>query len=112
MSKHTPGPWFTDFDWQAPAIEAGTKSPYKYVALVTKDETTPVAEVASAPLSEVQKANARLIAAAPDLLEMLKEAYNHLDYCGFGDSWEREYAQKAKLDKRISAAIAKAEGTS
>ena len=53
--------------------------------------------VGGAPETE---ANARLIAAAPDLLDALKEASNHLTW---GDV-DTEVAQK------VNAAIAKAEG--
>ena len=27
---------------------------------------------------------------------LLKEAYEHLEYCSFGDSWERECSEKTK----------------
>lgn len=40
------------------------------------------------------------------LLAALIDARNHLDYCGYGDSWERECAQASKLEDRIEAAIA------
>jgi len=57
-------------------------------------------------------ANCRLAAAAPDLLKALEAALNHLDYCGYGDSWERECALNRDwpLDQQIEAAIAKAKG--
>lgn len=45
-----------------------------------------------------------------ELLAALKAAHAHLDYCGYGDSWERECADASKLDEKITAAIAKAEG--
>ncbi len=44
-------------------------------------------------------------AVAPELLEALKAASEHLDYCGYGDSWERECAVAAGLEKQIAAAI-------
>ena len=44
-----------------------------------------------------------------DLIKMLGEALSaaqdHLDYCGYGDSWERECAKQAKLPEQINAAI-------
>lgn len=49
----------------------------------------------------------RLISSAPILLEILKESQEHHDYCGYGDSWEREVA--GDLDERITAAITGAE---
>ena len=51
-----------------------------------------------------------LHASAPELLEALKSAQAHLEYCGYGDKWERECAREDKLSERISKAIAKAEG--
>lgn len=44
------------------------------------------------------------------LLEALKEARDHLEYCGYGDKWERECAQEAKLSQKIDAAVVAAEG--
>ena len=46
---------------------------------------------------------------APYLLEALKEAQEHLEYCGYGDSWERECAYASGLPEMIDKAIAKAE---
>ncbi len=36
-----------------------------------------------------------------NVYELLKEAYDHLEYCNYGDTWERECAEKLskKLDK-------------
>lgn len=39
------------------------------------------------------------------LLEALVAASDHLDYTGYGDSWERECAQASKLEEKIHAAI-------
>ena len=39
------------------------------------------------------------------LLEALREAQGHLEYCGYGDKWERECAKEAKLEQKIQAAI-------
>ncbi len=35
----------------------------------------------------------------------LAEASSHLDYCGYGDRWERECANHAKLPEKIEAAL-------
>jgi hypothetical protein len=40
-----------------------------------------------------------------DLVEALEAAKEHLEYCGYGDSWERECAFDAKLPERIAEAI-------
>ena len=39
------------------------------------------------------------------LLEALREAKEHLEYCGYGDKWERECAKEAGLEKKLEAAI-------
>lgn len=52
---------------------------------------------------EVQEANARLIAAAPELLEVLKEVQE------FAQGWS-QYEMPIGLDDRINGAIAKALG--
>ena len=36
-----------------------------------------------------------------ELYDLLKEAQRHLDYCGYGDKWERSLAMEAKLPQRI-----------
>lgn len=43
------------------------------------------------------------------LFEVLKAARDHLDYCGYGDKWEREVAIAANLPQRIEEAIKRAE---
>jgi hypothetical protein len=36
-----------------------------------------------------------------NVYKLLKEAYDHLNYCNYGDSWERECAEslQKKLDR-------------
>lgn len=43
------------------------------------------------------------------LLTALKAARDHLNYCGYGDRWERECADAAGLSDQIEAAIAAAD---
>lgn len=43
------------------------------------------------------------------LLAALKDAVEHLEYCGYGDSWERECAYSEKLPERLNAVIWEAE---
>jgi hypothetical protein len=90
MSKHTPGPWFAEKgEWWQVWHNEGIAHIAKASKGVEPDQTG--------------EANARLIAAAPDLLEALKE------------SLEREFNpfepdnQSARY-KRWAAVIAKAEG--
>lgn len=68
-----------------------------------------------------EEANARLIAAAPDLLEALEEMVaTHDEPAGFDGKWgkaldEAIEIQKVKIDRRLDqarAAIAKARGES
>lgn len=89
MSKHTPGPWSVDEPHQVWAESAG-----EYVAI------TQVEEWETLPRDQVE-ANARLIAAAPDLLEALKAFANEIVPNNPNDP----------LWVNARAAIAKAEGS-
>ena len=40
------------------------------------------------------------------LHEALTAASDHLDYCGYGDEWERECAEGDKLPTKIETALA------
>ena len=40
-----------------------------------------------------------------ELVDALEEAKEHLDYCGYGDSWERECAEASKLEETIDSAL-------
>ena len=40
-----------------------------------------------------------------ELVDVLTDAKEHLDYCGYGDSWERECAKASKLEEKIDAAL-------
>lgn len=42
------------------------------------------------------------------LLNALEMAHNHLEYCGYGDQWERECARESKLPARIEQVIEEA----
>lgn len=43
-----------------------------------------------------------------ELVKALEAAEEHLDWCGYGDSYERQCAKEAGLPKRIEEALAKA----
>ena len=93
-AKHTTGPWV--IDWNVSRLD-----------IFGSDETTLVASLRRSPLSqsidEAARSNARLIAAAPELLDSLSEIF---DYAGGADSaLHDEYVMD-----RARAAIAKAEG--
>ena len=88
ISKHTPGPWDMD------------EGDYGIYQIETSDQ---IAEVFSHHPDEELKANARLIAAAPELLEALRELleYDGGAFCVCDDPYAMD---------RARAAIAKAEG--
>lgn len=87
MSKHTPGPWYVSKRNPRLVIESGPRG--NAIA-----KTGVKLGVCS---QEQAEANARLIAAAPDLVFQLQAAANYIDLLG-GDS------------KSYRAAIAKATG--
>lgn len=104
-SKHTPGPWqvgkvvqnrvYNDNGWLvASTINYGAST-------INYEERLPYPE-----LYEIQKANARLIAAAPDLLDVLKRLRALMDGKSSVGSSIR-YIDK-QLDEDMAAAIAKA----
>ena len=91
MSKHTPGPWEAFQNDLGCGVLATKRADVAYCW--TRDGW-PLDS--SRPISE-SVANARLIAAAPELLEVLKEIM----------SWEEN--EQALWAKKARAAIAKAE---
>lgn len=40
-----------------------------------------------------------------EIAEALQAAVEHLDYCGYGDSYERECAREDKLPEKLEAAL-------
>ena len=100
--KHTPGPWLIEEDDHEEEFEIYPQ----------KDGPPPLgrwAEICTVKdYHGSPKANAHLIAAAPDLLEALKAAVSALEW------WEREHqCCSGATDEQmaiINAAIAKAEG--
>lgn len=96
MAQHTPGPWAIDQNYGSGCLHVW--SPRREIAVARVSDDHPRAE---------DYANARLIAAAPDLLAALQQAL----------AWseeERRWAETADLSKWIErsaaleAAIAKA----
>lgn len=92
-AQHTPGPWSIN-EW-----------PQATTDIAIGAIGTPL--IAKVPLRDVsineQKANASLIAAAPDLLSVVKELEESADY------WS-EYDVPLGIVDRLRAAIAKATG--
>ena len=91
MSKHTPGPWV--------AI-ARTNA---YISIEAPEQPGYVAKAVATVSMNNHEDNARLIAAAPDLLAVLQELEKSARYWG-------EYDVPLGIVDRISAAIAKATG--
>jgi hypothetical protein len=96
MTQHTPGPWKTSF-LDDTRIEDKNGSD---VAMALGEYSTE---------SDRMEANARLIAAAPDLLEAAKSAWmlieqiNEFGKCVDGQTFDLAY-------DKVKAAIAKAKG--
>jgi hypothetical protein len=93
--KHTPGPWVFDED-ECSAIPA--------LHLYCADSKNPFHGSRS---EEELKANARLIAAAPELLEALKEAIETIKFLSTRDnSWGEQI-----VCEDLQAIVAKATGS-
>ena len=97
MAEHTPGPWRIVREDQTVIL-----SPDTSIAMLFRDGDVEYSDFKS-PFDDVFEANARLIAAAPDLLEALKMII--LDDNAMDALWQ--HFDSMEMDK-ISAAIAKA----
>lgn len=86
MSKHTPGPWRTSYD----------RRERKHSVV---GDGMWFAKISWTVISDRNEADAKLIAAAPDLLDALKAAVAQLERHGFDG-----------LSSGANAAISKAEG--
>ena len=100
-SKHTPGPWTIKATHSSIEVRPAKGAPI--CEIVTHDSAGAVADPAQ------DRANAVLIAAAPDLLEALK---TRLDYTihAEGDTLEDCKSRMDTIASITRAAIAKAEG--
>ena len=94
MSGFTPGPWMAGINWVCPGELKG--------AFVKSNNTT-IADVSAVKVKsqKVCEANARLIAAAPDMYALLEETLGHVDEWNF----------PVDLRGRIEAALKKARGS-
>lgn len=98
-AKHTPGPWQT--------FEPDMEHPSRARVGALDGQV----DIYNAPLTRETEANARLIAAAPDLLEACKDAV--VDITDFADpNGEFEFTPEGarSLINRLNRAIARAEG--
>ena len=95
MSKHTPGPWM---------IEGKARNVTPHPIRITGNGHA----VAYAFGGKRKDANARLIAAAPELLEKLIDMTNRFEKCLIHSGTDKEYAEIAVSNAR--AIIARAMG--
>lgn len=95
--KHTPGPWIIEKRVNTFSFVINSDNPRKCIADSWDINTGPIET----------EANARLIAAAPELLEALKDLYAQA--CGMPKSCGHDFTCICPGDK-AKAAIAKAEG--
>lgn len=100
-AKYTEGPWYISF---------GGKEGDGFATVASRHTFNPIAELNDAPgyHNDEVGANARLIASAPDLLEMLSEVCMRID-------WEGSFRPNtvlvdAEIYIKVKAAIAKAKG--
>jgi hypothetical protein len=88
-ATHTPGPWDIDARGQGRPIIMAHHSPHGPMA---------VCEMRYKPTLEEAEANARLIAAAPDLLAALRDAAQAFDEAAQHGYWD------AAVERRVAAA--------
>ena len=110
---HTAGPW--GYGWETSAREWAiiTNSAGNIIANVNT-ESGPDAQSVPATRKMPAEANARLIAASPDLLEALRQCQRVLHDLTRGDkslSTLHIYTHAVEAEARARAAIAKAEGS-
>ena len=95
MSKHTPGPWSAAGNVIYPNL-AGEKCIAKVSGILSAENDEEYLEF---------EANTHLIAAAPQMLEALEAAFDHI--CPDGDPLD---AREFEVCGKIEAAIAAAKG--
>ena len=99
MSKHSPGPWFVHEDDEEQTMTVQFEAmPSYYIPLWGK-------LFSDQPPSDTDRANAHLIAAAPDMLEALEAAYDWHE--AYGDP---RLETDRDLVETLGAAITKARG--
>ena len=79
MSSHTPGPWHVNHAGGAKHGQEFKISEYFVYAPETQDDVGICSDVIDPLTQKPSKANARLIAAAPDLLAALESAWQWMD---------------------------------
>ena len=103
MSAHTPGPWKVDSPPRTVTFEPAFA--------VNGDYGPPLAFVLGSDDHPEVRANARLIAAAPDLLEALEAALPWIDLARGSDlNTDASHEAIDRIEAQARAAIAKAKG--
>lgn len=94
-----------------------TPGPWKYVtnvgptkALITEDDGSTIVELRLNVRDSRLEANARLIAAAPELLEVCKDALESLRRLPYDWQPGRPVAYRVTIMQELEKAIAKAQG--
>lgn len=101
MSAHTPGPWCTDLSECEPGDSVAIMAHGAIIAEVLGADSFPCLDDNQLESFDKElQANARLMAAAPDLLKACKEAYTALPMAKHNNA----------TNAILRAAIAKAEG--
>lgn len=106
MTKHTPGPWKILKVADSLGIIPAKRPP-------GVKRSSDVEDIASVDLANEQhdgQANARLIAAAPDLLAVCEAALRHLQPEVEDEVYEEREGRASTLHDQLLTAIAKAKG--
>ena len=102
--SHTPGPWDVDDDtMEIFSIKPGHSTGWIAKVLGNDDNGRPLTP-------EEMESNARLIAAAPDMLDALRTADDALDYAQAQVDSERDRERLLHWRTRVQNVIALAEG--
>jgi len=97
MNKHTPGPWIMEWEGNGYICPQGREDSIACTA------NRPLDEDGESPWTqEEEEANARLIAAAPELLEALREVVKFIDTTTHVGSQEALDAARAAIAKATS----------
>jgi hypothetical protein len=89
--KHTPGPWYHDF---ASAMKNGSPQVVEYFVRRDGDNVSIAADIVNPETCAPSEYNARLIAAAPDLLEALQDLLHQAEQSK-EPWWDYEQARAA-----------------
>jgi hypothetical protein len=108
--SHTPGPW--DFIPSEDPKNANANVARHWVRGPETDESKcrTICDIAKWDTQERQAANARLIAAAPEMLEALEVTAENIRSLGPAGALSKVYAPYEEWLKVVEAAIAKAKG--